>query len=132
MSAAFPDSLPVSLLPDLLAISLTGVNLLRPCYDAAGVLTDFAIEYLNPAAQRMASLGERPGGTLRSRFPSTVTNGILAYYQRVYEAGETGPYETNYQGDGLDNYFRVAARRSGEWLVVSFTDTADQDRSPVE
>ena len=41
-------------------------------------------------------------------------------------------YNVNYQADGLDNYFHVAARRSGELLLVSFTDTADQPRTAVE
>ncbi|WP_092668997.1 hypothetical protein [Hymenobacter arizonensis] len=38
----------------------------------------------------------------------------------------------NYQSDGYDNYFRVAGRRVGTGLLVSFTDTADQPRTSVE
>ena len=117
---------------DLLDISLTGVNVLRPLYNATGELEDFALEYLNPAAQRMTGLGERPGGTTRTRFPDIFTNGVFAFYQRTFETGEAGRYDFNYQADGLDNYFHVAARRSGEWLVASFTDTSDQNRSAVE
>lgn len=117
---------------DLLDISLTGVNVLRPLYNATGELEDFAIEYLNPAAQRMTGLAERPGGTTRTRFPDIFTNGVFAFYRRTFETGEAGRYDFNYQADGLDNYFHVAARRSGEWLVVSFTDTSDQNRSAVE
>jgi len=127
-SASFPEGL----LEPLLAISLTGVNLLRPLYDSAGILDDFATEYLNPAAQRMTGLPERPDGTMRSRFPETFRNGVFAFYRRVFETGEASRYELNYQADGFDNYFQVAACRSGDWLVVSFTDTADQPRTPVE
>ena len=125
---SFPDSL----LHDLLEVSLTGVNVLRPVYDPAGEIEDFAIEYLNPAGQRMTGLAAQPGGTLLTRFPSAIANGILAYYRRAYTDGDTGLHKVNYQADGLDNYFRLAARRSGEQLVVSFTDTADQNRSAVE
>jgi signal transduction histidine kinase len=120
------------MLSDLLAVSLTGVNVLRPVYDATGELVDFAIAYLNPAAQRMTGLGERPGGTTRTRFPAIFTNGVFALYQRAFETREAGHSDFNYQADGFDNYFRLAARRSGDWLVVSFTDTSDQDRSAVE
>ena len=121
------------LLQDLLAVSLTAVNLLRPCYDAdSAELVDFRVEYLNPAAQRMTGLPERPGGTLQSRFPDTFANGVFAFYRGVFESGEAGRYDLNYQADGFDNYFRVAARRSGELLLVSFTDTADHPRTPVE
>lgn len=120
------------MLRDLLDVSLTGVNVLRPVYDPAGEITDFAIEYLNPAGQRMTGLAERPGGTLLTRFPATIATGILAYYRRAYADKNAGSYEVNYQADELDNYFRLAARRSGDLLVVSFTDTSDQDRSAVE
>ncbi|MCR5890415.1 PAS domain-containing protein [Hymenobacter sp. J193] len=123
---------PADLLQDLLAVSLTAVNLLRPLYAPTGEVVDFAVEYLNPAAQRMTGLPERPGGTMRSRFPHTFANGVFALYRQVMETGQEGRYGVNYQTDGFDNYFHVAARRSGEWLLVSFTDTADQDRSAVE
>ena len=137
MAPGVPASTPTAFLPegpflDLLAVSLTGVNVLHPVYDATSEVVDFAIEYLNPAGQRMTGLAERPGGTLLTRFPHAIAAGILAYYRRVYEAGAADVYEVNYQADTLDNYFRLAACRSGDWLVVSFTDTADQDRSAVE
>jgi signal transduction histidine kinase len=137
MAPGAPASTPTAFLPegpflDLLAVSLAGVNVLQPVYEATGELVDFAIEYLNPAGQRMTGLAERPGGTLLTRFPHAIAAGIFAYYQRVYQAGATDVHEVNYQADGLDNFFRLAARRSGEWLVVSFTDTSDQDRSAVE
>lgn len=127
-SLPFPDSI----LRDLLDVSLTGVNVLRPVYDPGGEIEDFSIEYLNPAGQRMTGLSAQPGGTLLTRFPSAISAGILAYYRRAYADGDAGLHEVNYQADGLDNYFRLAARRSGEQLVVSFTDTSDQDRSAVE
>jgi len=41
------------------AVSLTGIIILRPCYDTTGALSDFAIEYLNPAGQRMTGLAKR-------------------------------------------------------------------------
>jgi signal transduction histidine kinase len=137
MAPGVPASTPTSFLPegpflDLLAVSLTGVNVLQPVYEATGELVDFAIEYLNLAGQRMTGLAERPGGTLLTRFPNASAAGIFAYYQRVYQSGATDVHEVNYQADGLNNCFRLAARRSGEWLVVSFTTTSDQARRAVE
>ena len=117
----------------LLDVSLTGIHLVRPVYGPEGLrIVDFAIEYLNPAAQRMTGLSEQPGGTVLGRFPHTFVGGIFQYYQRVFETGERLTHEVNYQADGLDNYFKLSARRSGQRLIVSFTDTADQDRSAVE
>jgi signal transduction histidine kinase len=117
----------------LLDVSLTGIHLVRPVYDPPGLtIVDFAIEYLNPAGQRMTGLSEQPGGTLLGRFPQALATGIVDYYRRVFERGEQLTYEANYQADGLDNYFKFSAKRSGEHLLVSFTDTSDQDRSAVE
>ncbi|RZK28081.1 MAG: hypothetical protein EOO63_12035, partial [Hymenobacter sp.] len=134
-AAALPSDLfapAADLLHDLLAVSLTGVNVLHPVYDPSGEIADFTIDYVNPAGQRMTGLAEQPGGTLLTRFPGAVAAGIHTYYQRVFNQGEVQPYEVNYQADGLDNYFQFQARRSGERLVVSFTDTAGQERSAVE
>jgi signal transduction histidine kinase len=117
----------------LLDVSLTGIHLARPLYAPDGTeLVDFVIEYVNPAGQRMTGLPEQPGDTLLNRFPHAVAAGIFHYYRLVFETGESSTYKTNYQADGLDNYFCIVARRSGERLVVSFTDTSDQDRSAVE
>ena len=127
-----PLTFPDGMLYDLLAVSLTGINVLRPVYSQTGELDDFAVVYLNPAAQRMTGLAERPGGTVRTHFPGIFTNGVFAFYRRVFTTEEAGHSSFNYQTDGFDNYFHVAARRSAELLLVSFTDTSDQDRSPVE
>ncbi len=124
--------LPEGLLLDLLDVSLTAINLLRPCYGPGGELTDFAPEYFNPAAQRMTGLPERPAGTARTLFPDIFTNGIFDFYRQVFNTGEPGRFKRYYQADGLDNYFHLAARRSGERLLVSFTDTADQPRTAAE
>ncbi|SFQ31570.1 PAS domain-containing sensor histidine kinase [Hymenobacter arizonensis] len=131
-AATAPYAFSDGLLVDLLAVSLTGVNLLRPLHGPTGKVEDFAVDYLNPAGQRMTGLPEQPGGTILTRFPHTAATGIFDYLCRVYETGVADTYETNYQADGLDNYFHLAARRSGELLVVSFTDTASHSRTPVE
>ncbi|UYZ64467.1 PAS domain-containing sensor histidine kinase [Hymenobacter weizhouensis] len=133
-AASPPYSFPDGLLPDLLEVSLTAVNLLRPVYGGAngGEIVDFHLDYLNPAAQRMAGLPEQPGTTALTRFPEMTASGVIDFYRRTFQSGATGLYEVNYQADGLDNYFRLAARRSGELLLVSFTDTSDQPRTAVE
>ncbi|MBH8560390.1 PAS domain-containing protein [Hymenobacter negativus] len=123
---------PDTLLHELMAVSLTGINLLRPCYGPTGELDDFAPEYFNPAAQRMTGLPEQPAGTARTLFPNIFANGIFDFYRQVFETGEPGRFELYYQADSLDNYFLVAARRSGELLLVSFTDMSDQPRTAAE
>ena len=124
------------LLRDLLEVSLTGVIFYTPIYPPAGTdeVIDFAIEYLNPTAQRMMALPEVPTRTYLEQWPHSLTEGLFRFHVEAFRhpAREVCRYDVNYQADGYDNYYRIAARRAGAGLLVSFTDTADQPRSPVE
>ncbi len=130
-AALAPDAV---LLRELLAISLTGVILYAPIYDpsGSGEIVDFTFEYLNPAAQRMMGLPEVPTRTHNQQWPQSIGHGTFAFHVDAFVTGEPREYNVNYQADGHDNYYRLAARRAGTGLLVSFTDTADQPRSPVE
>ena len=122
------------LLRELLAVSLTGIIFYTPVYDGSdsGHIVDFAFEYLNPAAQRMMSMPEVPTLTHMGQWPHSKEHGTFQFHIDAFESGEPRAYNVNYQADGYDNYYRLAARRAGTGLLVSFTDTADQPRSPVE
>ena len=135
-SPPLPSSAPTDeLLTALLNVSLTGLILFRPVYaaDGHGIL-DLAYVQLNPAAQRMLALPEHPVGTFLTLYPHAQAAGIFAFYCDAFQApdGGTRRFDVNYQHDGLDNYFHLQAQRSGELLLVSFTDTADHERSAVE
>ncbi|MGI4735712.1 MAG: ATP-binding protein [Janthinobacterium lividum] len=123
---------PAELLPTLLEVSLAAVLVLRPVHAPDGEVVDFAVEYLSPAAQRSLGRPERPGSTIRTHFPHVLANGVLDFYCRVFCTNQAERYEFHYQADGLDSYFYVAAQRQGPWLLVSFTDTAEQPRSAIE
>jgi signal transduction histidine kinase len=128
-------SLPADdLLADLLAVSMTGLIYYTPIYDPAGSgqIADFTFVYLNPAAQRMMRMPELPTLTHNQQWPNSKAHGTFDFHVDAYLSGEPREYNINYQADGYDNYYRLAARRSGEGLLVSFTDTADQPRSAVE
>jgi PAS domain S-box-containing protein len=126
-----PESI---LLQELLAVSLTGIIVYTPLYDSAGTgkIVDFTFEYLNPAAQRMMRMPEVPTVTHNQQWPHSIAHGTFQFHVEAFESGEPREYNINYQADGYDNYYRLAARRAGAGLLVSFTDTADQPRSPVE
>ncbi|MDF7815213.1 PAS domain-containing sensor histidine kinase [Hymenobacter sp. YC55] len=122
------------ILQDLLAVSLTGIIFYTPLYDPAGSgdIVDFTFEYLNPVAQRMMAMPEIPSVTHNQQWPHSIAHGTFQFHVDAFVSGEPRQYNINYQADGYDNYYRLAARRSGDGLLVSFTDTADQPRSPVE
>ncbi|MDF7811746.1 PAS domain-containing protein [Hymenobacter sp. YC55] len=126
-------SAPDELLHVLMEVSLTGFILFRPVYAPDGqTITDLTYVRLNPAAQRMLQLPEQPEQTFLTLYPNAKDAGIFDFYRSSFETGKAGRYNVNYQHDKLDNYFHLAAQRSGSLLVVSFSDTADQDRSAVE
>lgn len=135
MSAALPDDAahPTGLLAVLLDVSLTGVLLLRPLYDASGEhITDLAWVRLNPAAQQMLGLPECPRESFRTLFPTAKEAGVFDFYRAAFLSGQVAHRQNNYQYDGLNGYYLLVARRYEGLLVVSFTDTNDRPRTAVE
>ncbi len=117
----------------LLEVALTGFILFRPVYAADGQkINDLAYEYLNPAAQQMLRLPQRPAESFLTLFPMATPAGIFAFYRDAFLSEQPQRADFNFQHDGLDGYFHLAARRQGALLVVSFTDTNDQPRSAQE
>ncbi len=110
----------------------TGAALYAPVYDAHGEVVDFRFVRLNPAGQRLLGLPAQPPRTLREYYPNSMLTGIFAQYRTAYLTGQASTYDVPYEGDGLDTYFRLVAQRSGELLVVNFTDMADLPCSEVE
>ena len=121
-----------SLLQTVLSISQSGVMLLRPVYDAAGAaIADLAWVYLNPVAQHMLRLPERPAGSFLTLFPTAEAAGVFGFYRDAFLSGQVARRQNNYQHDGLDGYYLLVAQRQGDVLVVSFTDTNDQARPDI-
>ncbi|GGF12354.1 PAS domain-containing sensor histidine kinase [Hymenobacter cavernae] len=112
------------LLQTLLHVSLNGVIMLSPVYGPDGSEpVDFALDYLNTAAQHKLGLPECPGVTVLTRFPTTQSSNFFAFYQQVFKSGEVSHYDLHYQLDNIDHYFQVMAQRTGSRLIASFTDT---------
>ncbi len=126
---AFPQN---ELLMGLLEASLTGVALYQPIRAAGGDIVDFSIDYLNPAARRMLGQPAQPAGTFLQLYPHTYETGSFAFHREAFESGQPARMDLNYQGDGLDNFFQLSARRVGQGLLVSFSDTAHHGRTAVE
>lgn len=110
----------------------TGAVLYAPIFDATGDVSDFRFVRLNPAAQRLLGLPAQPPHTFREYYPNSVPTGIFAQYRAAYLTGQASTYDVPYVGDGIDTFFRLVAQRSGELLVVNFTDMADLPHSATE
>lgn len=102
-----------ALLPTLLDLSLAGVVCYTPVLDGAGQVVDFAFAYLNPAAQRLLGVPAHLTASYLQQFPEARTNGAFVFHRDTFLVGGPAHFELNYQADGYDNYFRVAAQRVG-------------------
>jgi len=130
-----PADLPASqeLLEVLLDISQTGIMALRPVYDASGAtIIDLAWVHLNPAAQQMLQLSQRPTESFLTLFPTAEAAGVFGFYRDAFLSGKVERRQNNYQHDGLDGYYLLVARRQGEVLLVSFDDTNNRPRTAIE
>jgi len=126
-------ALPPDLLTTLLCISQSGIMIMRPFYDARGEeIVDLAWVYLNPAAQQMLRLPERPAESFLELYPTAKAAGVFGFYRDAYLSGEVERRQNNYQHDQLNGYYLLVAQRHGELLVVSFTDTNDHPRTAIE
>ncbi|RTQ52255.1 PAS domain S-box protein [Hymenobacter gummosus] len=119
------------LLETLLDVSLSGVVLYTPVYDATGQLTDLALAYLNPAAQRLLGLPARPATTYRQQFPPALTDGGWAFHRDVFlsgqpASGQPASAQLRYNVNGSSRCFRVQARRTEGALLVSVAEPADE------
>lgn len=133
-SDAYPADAPASaadVLQILLDISLTPVGLLHPVYQA-GALIDFTYHYLNPAACHLLQLPPRPAESFLTHYPYMAANGVLDFYRDTFLSGKPGRYESNYQIEGQDAFFQLAAQRSGDLLLVNFTTATTHTPTEAE
>jgi PAS domain S-box-containing protein len=135
LSPSLPPDLPVSeeLLRVLLNISQTGIMVLRPMYDTSNTtIIDLSWVHLNPTAQQMLQLPQRPTESFLTLFPTAVVAGVFGFYRDAFLSGQVERRQNNYQHDGLDGYYLLVAQRQGEVLLVSFDDTNAKPRTAVE
>jgi hypothetical protein len=131
--AEISDVFPMEeLLTGVLDASLTGIGLFKPIRAAdSDEIIDFDVLVYNAAAQHITGQAVRPGATYLQMFPHALQHGVFAFLREAFESGQPARMEINYQADGLDNYFRIAAQRVGQGLVLSFRDPADESRTAV-
>jgi signal transduction histidine kinase len=114
----------------LLALSPTGLLLLRPVYAPEGEdIVDMLFEYVNPAAQRKMLLSAQPTESFRTLLPADEQ--LFAFYRAAYLSGELAQYEGTHQVAGLSFAFHLVAQRQGPRLVVSFTSSTDRSAEAV-
>jgi PAS domain S-box-containing protein len=116
------------ILAALLAVAPTGVAVLRPVY-AASELADWTCVHLNPTAQRLFGLPERPAVTLRTWLAASTAAGLLGFLCDTFNARLPSHFDAYYRTQNRNYHLGLAAQRAGDLLVVSINDPS---RSLVE
>jgi signal transduction histidine kinase len=76
----------------------------------------------------MLQLLERPAKTFLTLNPTARETGVFAFYCATFTSGQTRHYQADYQQDGFAGTHHLVAWRSGEHLIVSFTDADNQQQ----
>jgi PAS domain S-box-containing protein len=110
------------LLQAVFALSPTGLALLQPVWAANGDLADFTYSYLNPAAQLLLRLPERPAAAHQATYPAA--SATLDFYRAAFQSEQPAHAAAHYSPDEFAPALQVAAYRSGELLVLSLSAQA--------
>jgi PAS domain S-box-containing protein len=117
----------------VLEASPDGFIILSSIRDAAGKITDFQIEYINPVAARGVNCKreELLGQYLLCLFPDCKTSGIFAHYVGVAETGISSTFETFYDSKHLAGWFRNVVVKLNDRIAIyssNITDVYDELR----
>jgi len=111
-----------------------GFMIFRSLRDGAGSIVDFACEYVNPAAERIArrTAADLRGAPMLETLPGNRETGLFELYREVVETGEPRQTEVLYSHDGLNVWLRVTAARLGDGFAVGFSDITRRKQAEEE
>ncbi|GAB2577775.1 hypothetical protein GCM10027190_29410 [Spirosoma areae] len=112
------------LLRNVMDASPAGISFMNAQRDERGQLIDFRLMLTNQATARMTgrTVADIQGKSVTETFPSYRPLGVYDHYRTVLETGQPARFEVYYQGDGLENWFAVAAYPQGDGVVGTFLD----------
>ncbi|MBC6609767.1 PAS domain-containing protein [Hymenobacter sp. BT507] len=122
-----PTFPPDELLAGLLEVSHTSMLLLKPVW-AENTIVDFEFVLLNTVAQQMLQLPAHPAGTQLSIYPQSRTNGVFDFYCHTFISRQPGKHHLDYQITTTTPFY-LSARRAGEGLLVSFSNSVAYDNT---
>ncbi len=103
--------------------SQSGMFTLSPIKDKEGTVIDFCFGIVNQAvAAYIGQTAEVLTGSLASTyFPAYTTNGLFDIYKDTYLTGKVHQFDFHYE-DGYDVYFNIHTVKTGDEVLVTFTD----------
>ncbi|QNE39893.1 PAS domain-containing protein [Hymenobacter sp. NBH84] len=119
------------LLVGLLEVSHTCILLLKPVWAENATLVDFEFVLLNTMAQQMLQLPAQPTGTQLGLYPQSRLNGVFDFYCRTFLTQQPGKHHLDYQINTTTPFY-LSARRAGEGLLVSFSNSVTYSSTSIE
>ncbi len=111
-----------------------GLALLNAVRDEAGGLADMDVVLVNNSTARLVLLpGEdMVGQRMFTLFPGLRTNPIWEhFYKPVVDGRQSQTFETHYEGEGIDAWFRVGGTPYGDGILLTVDDITDRKRAEL-
>ena len=116
-------------------LSLDAFAILAAVRDTSDQVVDFRLQYVNPAAVKIAGTprAEIEGRLMSEVFPGTMTNSdMFARYIKVIETGQPHDLEIPYDAEGIHGWFRNMAVKLGDGVAISFFDITERRQHEAE
>lgn len=123
------------LLHSVLDASTNGIIAARAMRSPSGAITDFEMQLVNPAAERLLgkSADQLIGRRLREQSAEGDPDGhLIDTYVSVIETGTSVEIERQYSGDGLDGWFRLVATPLADGISLTFEDVTQRKRAEAD
>ena len=116
-----------SLLDSVLSMAPFGVMVFKTIHTKSGKIKDFEILLANKAAEEMTGMKatDLVGSTMMTKLPGNKEAGLFDRYCEVVETGKETNFDFQYQGEGIDNWFRIKAIKKDDGFIVTFLDITE-------
>jgi signal transduction histidine kinase len=117
------------MLNGVLESAVSGIAVLKAIRDAQNRITDFTIQLINPAGERILGKSNQQlqGTTLLANWPGHQQAGLFDLYVRVADTGTPAEMELHYEGEGYDLWLSVSVvKLVDDGVAATFTDTTER------
>jgi len=105
------------------------IAVMHPVYNTDGRAEDFTIALFNAFTLKVVGNIDYKGKRYSDLFPMVKASGILEKFIEVFETNTPANFERWYAGEGMKHWFRFAAVRQGEMLVITTEDITDRKQA---
>jgi signal transduction histidine kinase len=112
----------------VLASAVSGIAVLEAVRNEQGRITDFVVQLINPAGEKLLGVRHRElrGLSLLTRWPGQVVTGLFDLYVQVTESGIADELEVYYGLEGYDFWLNMSVAKVGDGVAATFTDITER------